>query len=109
MTSGSWGARRSCRAEPWSVLERPPGVNQMMRLTLYSRVDCHLCHEMRAIVDRVVRQVAATVEEIDVDGDPALVARYGDEVPVLLVNGARAFAGHVTEAALRARLAREPG
>ena len=80
----------------------------MMRLTLYGRRDCHLCHEMRAIVDRVLRQVAATVEEIDVDTDPALAARYGDEVPVLLVNGARAFAGGVTEGALRARLAREP-
>ncbi len=80
----------------------------MIRLTLFGRKDCHLCHQMRAVVDAVVRAVPAVVEEIDVDTDPALVARYGDEVPVLLVNGVRVAAGRVDPAALRARLAREP-
>jgi hypothetical protein len=83
----------------------------MIRLTLYGRPDCHLCHEMRAVVDAVVRaaplagQVA--VDEVDVDGDPALVAAYGEDVPVLCVNGVRAFAHRVEPAALRARLTRK--
>ena len=80
----------------------------MIRLTLYGRADCHLCHEMRAVVERVVADVPVEVREIDVDADPALAARYGDEVPVLLVNGQRAFSGRVDAAALRARLGREP-
>ena len=80
----------------------------MIRLTLYGRTDCHLCHAMRAVVDTVVRDVPAEIEEVDIDTDAALAARYGDEVPVLLVNGARAFAGRVDAAALRARLGREP-
>jgi hypothetical protein len=79
----------------------------MIRLTLYGRVDCCLCHEMRDVVERIGREVAVELEEIDVDGDPALVAAYGEEVPVLLVNGRKAFKYRVTPEALRARLARE--
>ena len=81
----------------------------MIRLTLYGRADCHLCHEMRRVVDDVLlgRTEAVEVVEVDVDGDPALVRAYGDDVPVLCVNGVRAFAHRVDRASLAARLARE--
>jgi glutaredoxin len=78
-----------------------------MRLTLYGRADCHLCHEMRAVVDAVGRELRFELEEVDVDGDPALVAAYGEEIPVLLVNGRKAFKYRVTPGELRARLGRE--
>ena len=83
----------------------------MIRLTLYGRADCHLCHEMRAVVDGVARRGRRrdiVVEEVDVDTDPALQAAYGHEVPVLLVNGRKAFKFRVDAAALAAPLAREP-
>jgi glutaredoxin len=80
----------------------------MIRLTLYGRRECHLCHEMRAVVEAVGREMDVELTEVDVDGDRALVRAYGNEVPVLCVNGERAFAGRVTAAALRTRLRREP-
>lgn len=80
----------------------------MIRVTLYGREDCHLCQEMRAVVEEVRAEVPLELEEVDVDGDPALVAAYGDEVPVLCVNGRKAFKYRVDARALRARLAREP-
>jgi glutaredoxin len=79
-----------------------------MRLTLYGRPECHLCHDMRAVVEAVRTEVAFDLEEVDVDGDPTLVAAYGQEIPVLVVNGRKAFKYRVTPTALRARLAREP-
>lgn len=79
-----------------------------MRLTLYGRADCHLCHEMLAVVEVVGREMGVAVEEIDVDTDPSLVAAYGHEVPVLCVDGRKAFKYRLTAEALRARLAREP-
>jgi hypothetical protein len=82
----------------------------MTRITLYGRVDCHLCHEMRVVVDGVVDGMpGVTVEEVDVDGDPALAAAYGTEIPVLSVNGRKAFRHRVTPSALRALLVRERG
>ena len=80
----------------------------MIRLTLYGRSECHLCHEMRAVVDAVAHDIPLTLEEVDVDRDAALAARYGAEVPVLAVNGRTAFKYRVDLRALRARLAREP-
>ena len=79
-----------------------------MRLTLYGRPECHLCHEMRAVVDAIRADVPFDLDEVDIDGDAALVVAYGEEIPVLLVNGRKAFKYRVTPAALRARLAREP-
>jgi glutaredoxin len=80
----------------------------MIRLTLYGRADCHLCHEMRAVVEQVGGEWPFELEEVDVDGDAALEAAYGAEVPVLCVNGRKAFKYRVDARALRARLAREP-
>jgi len=79
----------------------------MLRLTLYSRQDCPLCDEMRSVVATAARGVPFHLEIIDVDSDPSLVVAYGDEVPVLCVNGVKVFAGRVDVRTLRARLARE--
>jgi glutaredoxin len=83
-------------------------VSTVIRITLYGRADCELCHEMRDVVDAVGRELGFEVEEIDVDEDATLTAAYGSDVPVLLVNGREAFRHRVSAAALRARLAAEP-
>ncbi len=85
----------------------------MIRLTLYTRADCHLCHDMRTIVEAVRRERPfgreVALDEVDVDSDPALAAAHGAEVPVLFVNGRKAFKYRVDAASLRDRLARELG
>lgn len=57
------------------------------RLTLYTRAGCHLCDEARAVVARACAALGQDWTEADVDADPALRARYGDEVPVATVDG----------------------
>ena len=59
-----------------------------MRLTLLVRAYCHLCDDMRAQLVPLAARHGAQVDEIDVDADAALEARYGDLVPVLLLGGA---------------------
>jgi thiol-disulfide isomerase/thioredoxin len=77
-------------------------------LTLYSRPGCHLCDEMKAVVQRVVHATAAPIgiEEIDISTDPALEARYGLEIPVLLIDGKKVAKYRVTEEVMT-RLLRE--
>ena len=74
-----------------------------MQLTIYSRPGCHLCDEMKAVVERVARSAAAPIriEEIDISTDPALEARYGVEIPVLLVDGKKVAKYRIGEEALR--------
>jgi glutaredoxin len=78
----------------------------MIALTLYSRPGCHLCDDMKAIVERVARTTtpAPTIEVIDISSDPELEALYGVEIPVLLVNGKKAAKYRVTEDSLRRML-----
>jgi Glutaredoxin-like domain (DUF836) len=64
---------------------------------LYSRPGCHLCDEMKAVVERVARSVPLTIEVVDITTDPVLEARYGLEIPVLLIEGKRAAKYRVSE------------
>ena len=81
----------------------------MIALTIYTRPGCHLCQEMKVIVERVVRDTHAhaRIEEIDIANDADLEARYATEIPVLLVNGRKAAKYRVTEEELRRRLKAE--
>lgn len=56
-----------------------------LHFTLYSRSYCHLCDDMLdALRASMARQgLPYTVDVVDVDADPALVARFDTLVPVL--------------------------
>jgi len=79
---------------------------RMIVLTLYSRPGCHLCDDMKAIVERVARTAtpSPSIEVIDISSDAALESRYGLEIPVLLINGKKAAKYRVTEEGLRRML-----
>lgn len=51
-----------------------------MKFTLYGRAGCHLCEDMAAGLDAM----GLAYDEVDIDRDPALKARYDWEVPVLV-------------------------
>jgi glutaredoxin len=74
----------------------------VIALTIYTRPGCHLCQEMKVIVDRVVRDTheQARIEEIDITNDADLEARYATEIPVLLVNGKKAAKYRISETEL---------
>ena len=57
------------------------------RVTLYTRPGCHLCDDARAVVTAVCAELGEEFAEVDVDGDPDLTRRYGEEIPVTLVDG----------------------
>jgi hypothetical protein len=67
---------------------------------------------MMSIVHRVIAQaggIAATVSEVDISLDSELAAVYAEQIPVLFVNGRKAFKYRLTEEALRDRLNEEMG
>ena len=76
----------------------------MLHLTLYSRPGCHLCDEMKAVVDLVAARVPFSLEIINIDDDPALTERYGLEIPVLLVDGRKVAKCRIEEPVLERTL-----
>jgi hypothetical protein len=62
-----------------------------MRLTLYGKPGCHLCDEARAAVAEVQGALDFELTEVDISTDPRLHHRYGERIPVLLVDGEEAL------------------
>ena len=73
-------------------------------VTLYTRVDCPLCDEARALLDELAERLGFAVEAVDIDGDPELRARYNYAVPVVVAGGEEVARAPVRPAALEAAL-----
>lgn len=76
------------------------------RVTLYGRPGCHLCDDARSVIERVCDDLGESFTEIDVDADPELLARFGEEIPVTFVDGRQHDFWRVDETRLRAALTR---
>ena len=76
------------------------------KLILYSRADCSLCEEMKGAIRHVAAKIPLHLEEIDVDSSAQLKDEFGDEVPVLFIDGRKAFKYRVTARQLARRIGR---
>lgn len=74
-------------------------------LTLVGRPDCHLCHEMRKTLERVVVGRSIRIVEKNVDEDERLLRRYQLAIPVLLLGTDEIARCSVSERDLAGRLA----
>jgi len=79
----------------------------MIQITLYTRADCGLCHEMEEVLAQELPRFDAEITRVEIDGNPDLEARFGQEVPVLFINQRKAFKFRCTPRELRRRLLRE--
>lgn len=75
-------------------------------VTVVSRQGCHLCEVAEADVARICGELAVPWEVTDVDADPELRAEYGDQVPVILIDGREHGYWRVEEERFRAALTR---
>jgi glutaredoxin len=66
-------------------------------VVVYSRKGCHLCEVVKESLSKLSRQGAFTWHDVDVDADPDLRRQYNDEVPVVFINGRKAFKYHMDE------------
>jgi glutaredoxin len=73
-------------------------------VTLYHAQGCSLCERARAQVETLQRELGFPYAEVDITGDAELEARYREWLPVVEVDGERAFVYYVDEAALRRKL-----
>jgi glutaredoxin len=56
-------------------------------VTIYSRENCHLCDVAVESLESVKSELNFEIEKIYIDGDTELVNRYGEEVPVIHIDG----------------------
>ena len=70
------------------------------RVVLFHAQGCHLCDRARDVLERV----GVRYESVDITGRPELEERYREWLPVVEIDGARAFVYYVDEAALRRKV-----
>jgi glutaredoxin len=63
----------------------------MTEVVLYGKAGCCLCDDARAVIADVRARRPFELREVDVSLDPVLHARYGERIPVVVVNGVEAF------------------
>jgi glutaredoxin len=64
-----------------------------VRLTLLTKPGCHLCDDARQAIQSVLSsdavvaaEMTVTVDELNILEDDALLTKYAEEIPVLLIN-----------------------
>jgi glutaredoxin len=75
-------------------------------VTLFVADGCSLCKRARRTLLGAREELGFELVEVDIGGDPELEAGYREWLPVVEIDGERAFVYHVDAAALRRRLAR---
>lgn len=89
---------------PWRRNRRAP---RTAHVVLYTREGCHLCEDVWTQLEEARGRYPLTLEAIDIDSDPALAVRHGEEIPVVLVNGQLRFRGRVNPVLLERLLRAE--
>jgi len=56
-------------------------------VTVYSRKTCHLCDIAIENLESVRAELNFEIKKIDIDGDNELINKYGEEVPVIHIDG----------------------
>ena len=82
-------------------------VPPLIRVLL--RDGCHLCEQALAQIAPLAAAHGARVEQVDIEADPRLHARYLERIPVIELDGEELYDFFVDTADLRARLTRREG
>ena len=76
----------------------------MHRVKLYTAQGCSLCGPVRRRLESVRAEIPFELEEVDITGVPELEREYREWLPVVEIDGDRAFVYRLDEDELRARL-----
>ena len=76
----------------------------MHRVILYSKPGCHLCEIAHDLLQGLTREFDLTIDEIDITRDAALLERYRETIPVLVIDDRTTLAAPIRTADVRAAL-----
>ena len=76
------------------MIKSSPVVHEVL---LYTRAGCHLCDEVKSTLARLAPRGGFTWREVDIDSDPDLQRQFNEEVPVVFIDGRKAFKYRMAE------------
>jgi len=76
----------------------------MIEVLVYSKPDCCLCDEVKAQLSKLRETHRFELRELNILEDPEIYEKYKEEIPVVFINGRKAFKYHVNEVEFLRRL-----
>lgn len=73
---------------------------------IYSKPGCCLCDEAKETIMNAGCSEEFQLQEINIEDDPALFQQYKYEIPVVFINGVKAFKYRLTASEFRRKLRR---
>lgn len=70
-------------------------------VVVYTRDGCGLCDEALELLERYARRRPLAIKTIDIAPSVDLTNRYGERIPVVLIDGKERFFGRIDEVLLR--------
>lgn len=56
-------------------------------VTVYSRRNCHLCDVAEEVLNQLKEELDFDIEKVFIDGDSSLEKQFGEQVPVIFIDG----------------------
>lgn len=79
------------------------------RVVLYSKPGCHLCEITQRLLTGLCGEFDLAIDEIDITRDPVLLERYGEKIPVVVIDAHTTLAAPIRLADVRAALSNSQG
>ena len=80
-------------------------MQELRQVVVYSRKGCHLCEIVKETLGKLERRGGFTWQEVDVESNNTLRRQFTDEVPVVFIDGRKAFKYHMSETDFLRKLA----
>jgi glutaredoxin len=70
------------------------------QVVIYAKEECHLCHQAKDVL-YAHGQWLPEIEEVDITTSPVLMEKFGEQIPVVEIDGQIRFRGQVNPILLR--------
>jgi glutaredoxin len=80
-------------------------MTEPREVIVYSRKGCHLCEIVKESLVKLQKRGGFRWRDVDVDSDAELRRLYNDQVPVVFINGRKAFKYRMDEQEFLRKLA----
>ncbi len=78
----------------------------MREVVVYTKPDCCLCDEAKSLLRKLAMSHQFDWHEINILGDPEIYEKFKDEIPVVFIDGRKAFKYRIDEKEFMRRLSR---
>jgi glutaredoxin len=80
----------------------------MMEVVLFTKPGCCLCDTVKAQLNKLRAMQPFELREVNILEDSAAYAKFHEEIPVVFINGRKAFKYHLDDKAFLQRLKSRP-